>query len=305
MRILDKTLSRRDALAGLVGISGLVLPARSAETAALAQAETKQPMRVAALDWGIAATLTAMGSPPIAVPAPKWCNLYFGRDILPREVVDVGLLFTPNFEALQELSPDLIVTPSGLSGNRGLLQSIASVVEINLFQPGSKPLELAMEGSQNLATAIGRPAEGRALCDDTLDAIAIAKTKLASSSDLPIVLASPIDDRHVSIFGQGSLMVDVLRALGLESPVATSANTEFQIVGIDTLHQYGDAAVVLIGTPSAPELTQTLSESRLWNTLPFAQAGRVYQIGPVLGSGGLPAAARFARLLTEAIKPHG
>lgn len=283
----------------------MVLLAKSAQTAVLAQPDIKQRPRVAALDWGLAATLTAMGSPPIAVPAPKWCNLYFGRDILQSEIVDVGLLFTPNFEALQELSPDLIVIPPGLSGNRGLLESIASVVEINLFQPGLKPLECAIEGSQNLAIAIGRPAEGKTLADDTLQTIAIAKTKLASGSNFPVVLASPIDDRHVSIFGQGSLMVDVLRSLGLQSPVVTSANTEFEIVGIDTLHQYGDTAVVLIGTPSAPELTRTLSESRLWNTLPFARAGRVYRIGPVLGSGGLPAAARFARLLTEAIEQHG
>ena len=53
--------------------------------------------------------------------------------------------------------------------------------------------------------------------------------------------------------------------------------------------------------PVAPGAMETLARSASWNALPNLREGRLLKIGSINPYGGLPAARRFARLLTEAL----
>lgn len=253
------------------------------------------------LDWGIAATLAAMGTVPAAVPAPNWCNFYFGEEVLPKSVLNIGLLFTPNFEALQELAPDLIIIPPALMTIKGELQKTGPVAEVDIFHPGRGALELAVTGTRRLGEMVGIRDQADQLVLATEQRMDATRRKLGKFNGRPAVIASPIDSRHVSLFGSGSLYGDVLVALGQANAVDFGDTREFDIVGVETLQHYKDCNVFLMDTPAAPGTAEKLSTSRLWKSLDFVKQGRLHRIPPILGSGGLPAAIRFARSLDGAI----
>lgn len=294
-------IGRRALLAGLAAswAGGISLRA-----SALPDASTAGAPRIAALDWGIAATLVALGVVPVGVPAPNWYARYVVDPVLPGSVVDVGLLFTPNFELLQTLAPSLIVTTPLLQQAAPMLQRIAPVYGDLLFQPTPDVLEIAERGTLGLADRIGLLSVGQRLVDSTRGELMTASQHLSAYAGRPMLLASPLDNRHVSLFGPNSLYGAVLRRAGLTLAQPDIAG-EFIIVGLEKLGAYNDATMIMIDSPIAPGMAGRLTENRLWRTFPFVREGRVHALPTVLGSGGLPSASRFARLLTAALSDNG
>jgi len=294
-------IGRRALLAGLAASWAGSISLRAAE---LTDAPAADAPRVAALDWGIASTLLAMGIVPVGVPAPSWCDRYVVDPALPASVVDVGLLFTPNFEVLMALAPSLIVTTPTLQQAAPMLQRIAPVYSDLLFQPTSDVLEIAERGTLGLADRIGRLDAGERFVESTRAELARTGQRLSGYTGSPVLLASPLDNRHLSLFGPNSLYGAVLRHIGLPLAEPDIAG-EFVIVGLEKLGAYNNATMVMIDSPIAPGMASRLTENRLWRTLPFVREGRLRVIPTVLGSGGLPSASRFARLLTIALGENG
>ncbi len=290
-------IGRRALLAGLATswIGGI-----AAKAAGVPETPSGAVSRIAALDWGIAATLLSLGVVPVGVPAPAWYARYVVDPALPGSVIDVGLLFTPNFELLQALSPQLIVATPLLQQAAPMLQRIAPVYGDLLFQPAPDVLEIAERGTLGLADRIGVTAAGESLVESTRNELAATARRLAGHAGRPLLLASPLDARHVSLFGPDSLYGGVLRRCGLTN-AGTAIQGEFNIVGLEKLGAYGDVTMILLDSPAAPGMAVRLTENRLWRTFPFVRAGRLHVLPAVLGSGGLPSASRFARLLSAAL----
>ena len=125
---------------------------------------------------------------------------------------------------------------------------------------------------------------------------------LASGGDgrpmLPINLG---DARHYRVFGSDSMFAEVLARLGLDNAWAgATAYSAMAPIGIETLATMPDAWILLI-PPHPADVPETLSASAFWNALPPVRAGRVLTLGSVNPYGALPAAARFADLLTEGL----
>lgn len=296
---------RRALLGGLLALTAVRLPQAEAETLPPAQQTARTgAASVAALDWGLAETLLSLGVVPAAVPAPPWYDRYVVDPALPASVVDVGLLFAPNFELLHELSPDLIVTTPGLQAAVPMLQRIAPVYSFNLFQPGPETLATSEQATLALADRLGIRAEGDRLIAATRSRLSDARQQLSGRTSRPVLVACPLDGRHVSLFGANSLYGAVLNAGGLTN-AATGIGGEFTIVGLETLGNYGDSTVILLETPAAPGMASRLATTRLWQTFPFVREQRLHVVAPVLGSGGLPSASRFASLLSDALTVEG
>jgi iron complex transport system substrate-binding protein len=294
-------IGRRALLAGLATswIGGIPLKA-----AGLPEASNNATLRIAALDWGMVATLVSLGVTPVGVPAPAWYDRYVVDPALPTSVVDVGLLFTPNFELLQALAPQLIVTTPLLQQAAPMLQRIAPVYADLIFQPTPDVLDIAERGTLGLAERIGARGAGEQLIASTRNELTATAQRFAGQATRPFIIASPLDNRHVSLFGPNSLYGGVLRRCGLTNADMTIQG-EFNIVGLEKLGSYGDATMILIDSPVVPGMAARLTESRLWRTFPFVLDGRLHILPAVLGSGGLPSASRFARLLADALDRNG
>ena len=111
--------------------------------------------RLAAIDWAMLETAVAIGHMPVAA-----CELIrFRADAvtpgIPGDVVDLGLRGSPNFELLQLVRPDLILTSPYYTALEPRMRAIAPVMSLPFYVPGDPPLPNALSALTGLAEAVG------------------------------------------------------------------------------------------------------------------------------------------------------
>lgn len=277
--VTGTVLSRRGFLAGAAAV------AAANGRVALAGA----PGRIVALDWALAETLVALGHAPLAVAEAPLYSQRVIEPALPPGTLDVGLRNWPNLEALQALRPDLIVTLEGYGVPLARLEPIAPVCALPLYTAGRRPLHLARAATTELASLLGREAQGVRLLSDLDRALTPVGT-----DDRPVLILKFADERIVDIYGQGSLFDDVLRARGLRNSWTGVTNIwGFASTGIEELARHPEARLLIID----PAPTDLMQRGAIWRALPQVRAGRTRVLPPVWVFGGLPSAIRFAGLM--------
>ena len=271
--------------------------------------------RLAAIDWAMLETAVAIGHMPVAA-----CELIrFRADAvtpaIPAGVVDLGLRGAPNFELLQLIRPDLILTSPYYVAREAQMRAIAPVMSLPFYVPGEAPLPKALAALDALALAVGDPGAGmsaRARADAGFDA---AAARIAGwqngggqdAADRAVCVINIGDARHFRAFGPDSLFGNVLTRIGLRN--AWDRPTQFAFlapVPIETLAEFPDAPIVIVSdVPVAA--ARSLGRSAIWRALPAVAAGRVRVLPDVSAFGGVLAALRFAELVSSALvaPPHG
>lgn len=257
------------------------------------------PTRVVSLDYGLTETLLALGTAPVGVPDLEGYDRWVVEPSLPSSVVDVGSTFEPNLELIQQLEPDLVLTTPFLAGLRDRLERIAPTLSLAIYTPEREPYRRARSVARRLGERLDREAAADSLIDAVDATIRRARRSLKGRHDTPLYVVRFLDPRHVRVFGEGSLYDDVMERLGI--PNAWEGDTNhwgFSTVGIEALATRRDARLFYLDPPP-PDVLPTLERSALWSNLPFVEAGEVHPFPVVLMFGGLPAAERFAELLTR------
>lgn len=272
-------------------LAGTAFPSRAAPP----------PSRIVAFNREAVETLLALGVRPLGVAEADGYRTWVVTPPLPADVVDVGLRSAPNLELLQQLAPDLMVTTTGFQANPAALVRIAPLFPLAIYTRDGNPYGRAREETMRLAHLLGREAAGDALLR-TVDAeIDAAASRLRACRDHPFYLVTFIDRRHLFVYGRKSLFQDVLARLGLRNAWAGATNDwGFAIVGLEQLAEVPEALIVMIA-PVPDEARKTLAGNPVWKSLPAVRDGRILQLEPAWAFGGLPAAGRFAGLLSAAL----
>lgn len=259
------------------------------------------PVRLAAIDWAMLETATAIGHMPVAAAELIRFRADVPQPDIPPGVVDLGLRGAPNFELLQLTRPTLILSSPYYTRYEDRLRRIAPVLSLPFYLPGQPPLPKALDALDALARAIGdAPAGARARADADA-ALDRAAARVARHAARAIALIDIGDARHLRAFGFDSLPGSTLDRIGLTN--AWTEQTAFSFlapVPIQTLATMPDATLVLTA-PVPPEVRRALSRSVLWRALPQVAAGRVLHLPPVNPFGGAPSAVRFAQGLADAL----
>ncbi|NTF44183.1 ABC transporter substrate-binding protein [Rhizobium rhizogenes] len=268
--------------------------------------EKHSPPRIVVLDWALAASALALGANIVGVPAIDYYRQSVIEPPMPDEVTDVGLLFTPNFELLDELAPDLIIIPPSLRIGEPFLQRIAPTVIIDLSHNGDATIASAISGTEQLANAIGQQSTWPALRAVMERQLQDAKVLVSSWHERPLWIATSADDRHLTVFGPGSLFADILDRLGLINAQKDSGFWRGQAtVGLDRIAGVPEAGLVLIAADGSNSVSMPSADGVFWQALPPVRDGRIFQLPPVMDNGGVPAIIRFARLLATALNGKG
>lgn len=255
------------------------------------------PSRVAVLDWGLTATCLMLGVRPVGVPAIDYYNSSVGEPLLPPGTVDVGLLFTPNYELLQELQPDCIIAPPALQPAFDLLRHIAPVKMFDLSSSGDDCYGEARRATQQLAALLGCSSAAETVLGQTSALLADARRKLRSFADNPVYVASLLDERHVLVYGRRSLFGAALDQLGIGN--AWDDHRPFANLGIDALSAVPQASILLI---DGGVETGRVDRNSFWMALPAVQSGHVYHLPTMLVAGGICSIQRFTRLMVNALQ---
>lgn len=258
--------------------------------------------RTAVLDWAIAETLIALGEPPIALVAASDWDRFVVEPRLPTGTADIGIQQEVNFELLAALHPDLILTSPFSQDQEPALARIGQVRRFTVFEPTPTPLERPRTLTRELGALVEADRKADALVAYTDAQLAACRARLARLHQPPVLLVSFLDARHVRAYGGVGLYQNVLDTLGLENAWTKPTNSwGFATTGIEGLATDKDVRLVAF-QPVPPDALPTLAQSPLWRELPFVKAGHMSILPPVLMFGALPAALRFARLLTTELE---
>lgn len=287
-------MTRRRLLAGMAALTALPLPsARAAE------------LRVATIDWAVLETLLALEVTPVAAAELTLFRRVAVEPAVPAEVADIGLRGTPNYEALRFARPDLIFSSNFYTWAEPKLRLVAPVESLSVYGGEHPPFAMAEQLALTLGERTGRLPAARDLIAAARGELANRRAALEGGDGLPLMLINLGDARHFRVFGADSMFGAVLERLGLDN--AWSAPTSYAAtapIGLEHLARVPEAWIVVL-PPVPPDAERVLAGSAFWQALPSVRKGRVVMLESVNPFGALPAALRFARLLTESLPAAG
>ena len=264
------------------------------------------PQRVVVLDAArVAGTLLDLGVPVVGLTEVRPDTLTAEESAA---LPDVGLVTSPNYEAITELAPDLIIASSGDASIIDLLSEIAPTF----------PTELTSDWRDDvrrIADIVNRTAESEALLDD-FDARVAAVSALveAEAAGSEAVLVRVRQDRvraHTNLHFAGNLLAEV----GLATPAGfiRERTGDLQVDGRnrvvdlspERLGDLADADLIFMtvrGTrgddAGAEAARDELLANQIFRQLPAVEQGRLVQVGAHWVFGGL----REAELVLDDIE---
>ncbi|MFD1198941.1 iron-siderophore ABC transporter substrate-binding protein [Brucella gallinifaecis] len=261
--------------------------------------------RIAAIDWAMLETVSALGITPIAATE----LIRFREDAvepkLPSSVVDLGLRGSPNFELLYLLKPDLILSSPFYIQHEEAMKSIAPILSLPFYVHGEAPYEKALEAVSTLGDKLELSAKATSVINEQEEFISRTKEALVPFASRPTYLINIGDARHFRAFGSDSMFGDVLGRLGLINAWTDRSRFTFAApVPLENLAAIPDARIVIISDIPV-EARNSLRNSVIWQSLKPVRDGRVYMLDNISPYGGLTAGLRFARLLRDALQRSG
>lgn len=270
------------------------------------------PQRIVVLNWELTETLLALGRAPVGIPLPDWYASGIVAPPLPPGVVDVGLLFQPNFDVLQALEPDLLIVTPAHAALMTPLRHIAPTLTLGAYMSAAQPFEALCTETQTMAHALDAQTQATALIAATHRAFASAADTIAASrtqAARPVIVAEALDERHFRVYGAGSLFDQVLARIGARNaahPRDGAGNTDTTVpapwrtntmgsatVALQRLFDVAHADILLVG-PLHANVRAALNASPLWRALPAVRERRVMVLPVIAAFGGLVSMQRFA-----------
>ncbi|WP_414899905.1 ABC transporter substrate-binding protein [Rhizobium cremeum] len=261
--------------------------------------------RIASLDYGLASTLLSLGVTPAAVASLADWDIWMVEPEMPPGVLDLGSPWEVNFEVLVALKPDLILATPYLDALIPKLEKIAPVLRLAIYTPeGGEILPASIAATRKLAEAIGRAEEGERYLAAAEAFFADCRRRLEPLSPPPLALINFMDARHARIYGAPGLFNDVLEKIGVENAWKERSNYwGFQAIGIEELSRIEDPRAQLIAFEPVPaDVMPKLSQSPLWQALPFARPGHFSVVPAALMFGMVNEAMRLASLITSKLE---
>ncbi|PQV44823.1 ABC transporter substrate-binding protein [Paraburkholderia sp. BL21I4N1] len=299
----------------LSALAATALGATVAAHGAMVDATARAPRRLVVLNWDLTEMVLSLGVAPIGVPAPAWYTSSVVAPPLPGGVVDVGLLFQPNYDLLYELRPDLMVITPAHASVKASFERIAPTLTLGSYMTDPQPYRAMRVELSTLARRLGLDARAQSLMDETERVLTHSRAALDAALPkggyAPVYVAQVIDDRHLRIFGGASMFGEVLRTLGIRNVAAALADgsrgalvaggAASSIVELERLIVAPDAQMLWVGA-SGDGTAAGLQRNPVWRQLPFAQPGRSAILPVVSPTGALISVQRFTRAVADAMQ---
>ncbi|MFM0738773.1 iron-siderophore ABC transporter substrate-binding protein [Paraburkholderia xenovorans] len=295
----DVSARRRRLLRALVagGIGGAGLAGVGSVARATA-APASVPRRIVVLSWDLTEMLLSLGVTPVGIAAPAWYRSGSVEPPLPGGVVDVGLLFQPNYDLLFELRPDLFIVTPDHASVRAQFERIAPTLTLGRYTTQPRYYETLCGEVLTLGARLGVSAAAQSLIAATTQKIAQARASLDASAPASgyreVYVAQAVDDRHLRVFGAGSMFDEMLLRLGIRNAgsAITANRYGFALVELERVAAAPDAQILWVGGIS-PEASAGLASSRVWQALPFSTPGRTADLPTISPTGASISVQRF------------
>lgn len=262
-------------------------------------ANAEEPKKLVTFDYAIADTLSALQQPPLAMAGLAHYRKLNQEHLLPN-THELGLRFQPNFEYLATLEPDaILISPPAHLNLEGTLSRIADVIKIPLFDKDQN----LWQSLEKLTIRMGEFNVEQQQAQELINSVRARLAEIAAqieTTNTPLVLADMIDNRHVQIYGHGSLEDAVITQLGFKNAWQGTTNEwGFTTLSIQDAFKL-EGRIILLHWPSFHDASyQPLTTGLLQHWLDDTSVSISRNYWPW---GGLPSMLRFAESLKDALE---
>lgn len=269
-------------------------------------AQTDKPenvkINIASPDWGNAATLTAMGYPPIATGDVRVWDRWVGTPELPTSTVDVGIRYQPNAELIAQLPVDMVVDNFFYEHARNLYGDVPA--ESVMFAAKGKSATWAdyAEPTRQLGKLIEDPKLAEDYIAKSQSDISIAGARLQQRypkvKKFAVVQFS--DANNMRMYVANSLFQPALTQMKKELMVLGEGNSwGFVPIRMGDLAQLDEDVCLLIIDPLSPITKAEIKDSLIWQRLGYGNNRCVGELPPVWIYGGMSSLVSLANNLSD------
>jgi ferric hydroxamate transport system substrate-binding protein len=298
---MNGVFTRRRVLQGL-----LSLPPALCWAQPRARAAQSGSLRIVSMSWELTETLLLLGHVPVGLSLPEWYRSTMVEPTLPEGVVDIGLLYQPNFQVLLELAPDLMILTPGHAPLQPALARLGPTLTLGSYIGASDPWPALLRDTRDMAQALNSQARAETLIGETEQLLADTQRRLSGHPGRSVIVADLIDEHYLRVYGPGSLFDAVLGKIGVRNAASpdnglTVAQSGSALIPVQRLAQVHDCELLL--SPVAPHLSAALQDDPVWQALPVVRGQRVSSLPVIAPYGGLRSMQRFAAAVGQALSP--
>ncbi|WP_299952732.1 siderophore ABC transporter substrate-binding protein [uncultured Roseobacter sp.] len=230
------------------------------ETATGEMTVTAPPERIVALDIAAIDTLDALDVPVAGVPAPVYVD--YLQDAA-AQATQVGSLFEPDFEAIANLAPDLIIAGGRSSTQVAPLSEIAPTLDMTIW--GDDHIAQALARLEAYGELTGTEEKAAKLANAFADKLERTRTSITGRGDALIVMTN---GPKISAYGAGSRFGWLHRGLDLpEAAPGVDAQTHGEAISFEFIAQADPDWLIVIDRASALGQTSAAASATLDNAL--------------------------------------
>lgn len=233
----------------------------------------QSPSKVMTPDWGIAATLTAMGYPPVAMGDKPFYKEWVGKPIIPATTYDVGTRYQPNPEMFSQLDLDVVIDTGFYEHLRPMYGDLPiHSIELSSLNRVAK-WEDFIEPTLELGHSIHQPQAAQHYLEQSKSRITQAghtfHTRYPHIKKLAVVQFA--DTNNLRMFSYNSLFQPALNAMGLELVAFADGNQwGFAPIMLGDLAQLDDDTCLVVVEPIGDLLKLELESSLVWQRLGYS-----------------------------------
>ncbi len=263
-------------------------------------------------DWGIAATLTGMGYPPVAMGDKSIYREWVGKPTIPAITEDVGTRYQPNPEMFSQLDLDMVIDSSFYEHLRPMYGDLPNH---SIALDSSNKIatwEDFIEPTLKLGQYIGQPQAAQTYLDRSKNEIKqagqIFRTRYPHIRKLAVVQFTDTD--NLRMYSKNSLFEPALAEMGLDLITLEDGNQwGFSPVMLGDLARLDNDTCLVVVEPISDLLKLELKDSLVWQRLGYsfdkdrqhANEGRcITLLPPTWINGGIASMTVLAERLTTA-----
>lgn len=252
-------------------------------------------------DWGNAATLTAMGYPPIATGDIRVWDRWVGTPKLPASTIDLGIRYQPNAELIAQLPVDMVVDNFFYEHARSLYGDVPAESVMFAAKGDTATWADYTQPTRQLGKLIDEPKLAEDYIAKSRKDINLASARLQQRypNIKKFAVVQFADANNMRMYVANSLFQPALTQMQKELVVLGKGNSfGFVPIRMGDLAQLDDDVCLLIIDPLSPITRAEIKDSLVWERLSYGNNRCVGEMPPVWIYGGMSSLVDLANNLS-------
>ncbi|WP_131669428.1 ABC transporter substrate-binding protein [Psychrobacter pygoscelis] len=253
-------------------------------------------------DWGVAATLTAMGYPPVATGDIRVYSQWVDDPKLPDRVVDLGIRYQPNAELIAQMDVDLVIDNFFYEHIRPMYGDTPAV-SVTFMSDGDAQWEDFAKPTRQLGELIGQPQAAEQYLLHVQSQLKAAGETMATRHPYlsKVAVVQFADVNNLRMYSHNSLFEVALNNMGLQLVALEDGNTwGFTPIHLGDLAKLDADTCLIVIEPVSPMLQAELNDNLVWQRLGFGTSRCMAVVAPTWIYGGSSSLVTFANRLQTA-----